>query len=82
MTSIASRFAVTLAVFAIVGAVATPAWAPRGPNWRGHGTGQNVRTYQPPDPCRKFHGRRAHAHCVSALASARRRHDRLDPYKN
>jgi hypothetical protein len=82
MTSIASRFAVALAVFAVVGAVATPAWAPRGPHWRGHGTAQNARTYEPPDPCLKFHERRAHAHCVSTLASPKRRHDRLDPYKN
>ena len=40
------------------------------------------RNFEPPDPCVKFHQRRAHAHCVSSLASNKRRHDRLDPYKN
>jgi hypothetical protein len=82
MTSTASRVAVAVAVLAIVGAGATPAWAARGPTWRGHGTAQHVRTYEPPDPCLQFHGRRAHAHCVSGLTSGKRRHDRLDPYKN
>ncbi|HLI66313.1 MAG TPA: hypothetical protein VKU90_08095 [Caulobacteraceae bacterium] len=40
------------------------------------------RNLEPPDPCLKFHQRRAHAHCVSSLAAEKRRHDRLDPYKN
>jgi hypothetical protein len=48
----------------------------------GHGAAQNVRNHEPPDPCLRFHERRAHAHCVSELASGRRQHDRLDPYKN
>jgi len=45
-------------------------------------TARRVRPYEPPDPCIKFHDRRAHAHCVAGLTSGRRGHDRLDPYKN
>jgi|HubBroStandDraft_4_1064222.scaffolds.fasta_scaffold2073177_1 hypothetical protein len=41
----------------------------------------SARNQEPPDPCISFHGR-AHAHCVAGLAAGKRRHNRLDPYKN
>jgi hypothetical protein len=41
----------------------------------------SVRNQEPPDPCIAFHGR-SHAHCVARLEARKRRHGRIDPYKN
>ena len=48
----------------------------------GHAAAQSLRNHEPPDPCLRFHERRAHAHCVASLSAGKRRHERLDPYKN
>jgi hypothetical protein len=72
----------TVAALGAVVLLATSAAPASAYEHGGPGHGQHARSYEPPDPCKRFHDRRSHAHCVASLTSGRRRHDRLDPYKN